>query len=29
MPNDVTPLNTEEEGLNLWELLDAVKSGWY
>lgn len=29
MPNDVTSLNTEEEGLNLWELLDAVKSGWY
>lgn len=29
MPNDVTPLNTEEEGLNLWELLDVVKSGWH
>jgi Chain length determinant protein len=29
MPNDVTPLNTEDEGLNLWELLDVVKSGWH
>lgn len=29
MPNDVTPLNTEDEGLNLWELLDIVKSGWH
>lgn len=29
MPNDVTPLNTEDDGLNLWELLDVVKSGWH
>lgn len=29
MPNDVTPLNTEDEGLNLWELVDVVKSGWH
>lgn len=29
MPNDLTPLNTEDEGLNLWELLDIVKSGWH
>ena len=29
MPNDMTPLNAEDEGLNLWELLDAFKSGWH
>lgn len=29
MPNDATPLNTDDEGLNLWELLDVVKSGWH
>ena len=28
MSNDVTPFNAEDDGLNLWELLDAVKSGW-
>ena len=29
MPNDATPLNTADEGLNLWDLLDVVKSGWH
>ncbi len=29
MPNDMTPLNAEDEGLNLWELLDVIKSGWH
>ncbi len=28
MTNDATPLKTENHGLNLWELLDVVKSGW-
>lgn len=28
MPNDMTPLNAEDEGLNLWDLLDVIKSGW-
>jgi LPS O-antigen subunit length determinant protein (WzzB/FepE family) len=29
MPNDVTPFNNEDDGLNIWELLDVVKSGWH
>lgn len=29
MPNEMTPLNIEDEGLNLCELLDVVKSGWH
>lgn len=29
MPNDKTPLNAEDEGLNLWGLLDVIKSGWH
>lgn len=29
MPNSATPLNAEDDGLNLWELLDVVKQGWY
>lgn len=29
MPNDVTPLNADDDALNLWELLEAVKSGWH
>lgn len=24
----MTPLNTDDDGLNLWELLEVVKSGW-
>ncbi len=29
MPNSATPLNAEDDGLNLWELLAVVKSGWH
>lgn len=29
MPNDMTPFNAEDEGLNLWDLLDVIKSGWH
>lgn len=29
MPNEMTQLNAEDEGLNLWELLDLIKSGWH
>lgn len=29
MPNDVTPLNADDDGQNLWELLEVVKSGWH
>lgn len=29
MSTEMTPLNTDDDGLNLWELLDVVKSGWH
>lgn len=29
MPNEITPLNANDDGLNFWELLEAVISGWY
>lgn len=29
MPNDLTPLNADDDALNLWDLLEAVKSGWH
>lgn len=28
MSNGIAPMNAEEDGLNLWQLLDVVKSGW-
>lgn len=29
MPKSATPLNAEDDGLNLWELLDVVKQCWH